>query len=67
MAARDSLEEKLPAEKKYMYISFLWGCGRRVGGEPERKKLDKNEKLGQRREQTGRGGRFFPGGERGSC
>ena len=63
MAARDSLEVKLPAEKIYIYIYiyFLWGCGRGVGGEPERKRLDKKEKLGQRRGEPGGEGAIFSG------
>ena len=59
MAARDSLEEKLPAEKKYMYTSFLWGCGKEVGGEPERKRLD--EKETEERGDRERGGAIFSG------
>ena len=41
--------------------AFLWGCGRGVGGEPERKRLVKKEKLGQRREETGREEAIFCG------
>ena len=60
MAASDSLEEKLPAEKKYMYF-FGAVAKSGVEGEPERKRLDKKEKLRQRREQTRRGGAIFSG------
>ena len=43
MAARDSLEEKLPAEKK-IYV-FLWGCSSKRGGRRQLKK-----KKGEQRE-----------------
>ena len=42
MAARDNLEEKLPVKKKkYNKYIFSLGLCQRVGGEPERKRLDK--------------------------
>ena len=53
MAARDSLKEKLPL--------FFGAVAGGVGGEPERKRLVKKEKLGQRREETGREGAIFCG------
>ena len=51
MAASDSLEEKLPAEKKYMYF-FGAVAKSGVEGELERKRLDKKEELGQRRKEN---------------
>ena len=41
MAARDNLEEKLLVKKKNNKYIFSLGLCQRVGGEPERKRLDK--------------------------
>ena len=52
MAASDSLEEKLPVEKKYMYffgaVARKWGEAREL---EKGKRLDKKE-LGQRRKEN---------------
>ena len=43
MAARDSLEEKLPTEKK-IYV-FLWGCSRERGGRRRLKKKGEQREI----------------------